>query len=91
MIIIQATRSGEQVRIVIDGGHARAIYSDTIAPALSALGDVSIARASHVEPGKGTTWHADMGPVNGPVLGPFASRAEALTHEVAWLRSERGL
>lgn len=31
-------------------------------------------------------WWADLLPSNGPVLGPFESRQEALDAEVAWLR-----
>jgi hypothetical protein len=36
-------------------------------------------------------WEADMSPVNGPVLGPFATRGAALTAEVTWLKTRRGL
>ena len=35
-------------------------------------------------------WWADMGPVCGPVLGPFSSRDQALTAELEWLR-QKGL
>lgn len=31
-------------------------------------------------------WWADLQPSNGPVLGPFETRQEALDAEVAWLR-----
>jgi len=34
----------------------------------------------------GDVWFADLSPVAGPVLGPFACRDEALAAEVAWLR-----
>lgn len=43
-----------------------------------------ITRASHVEPSQ-SGWLADMGPSNGPVLGPFQTRKEALDSEVEWL------
>jgi len=33
-----------------------------------------------------TGWAADLAPVGGPVLGPFARRADALAAEVAWLK-----
>ena len=48
-------------------------------------------RASHVEPDRDGFWWADMGPVDGPVLGPYGSKSEALGAERAWLleRSER--
>ena len=39
---------------------------------LSALGQVTIRRASHVEPTDQGQWQADLSPVGGPVLGPFA-------------------
>ena len=31
-------------------------------------------------------WWADMGPVGGPVLGPFKTRGDALTKEIEWLQ-----
>ena len=30
-------------------------------------------------------WFADLGPVNGHVAGPFATKGEALEYEVAWI------
>ena len=73
------------MKIVIDkDGTARAIYDDALKPILEDLGDVTVARASHVEP-DGRGWSADMAPSNGPVLGSFALRGEALAAEVAWL------
>lgn len=65
-------------------GRVRVIYSDSLATVLPALGRVEIARASHVEPGEGG-WIADMSPVGGELLGPFALRSEALAAEVRWL------
>jgi len=53
---------------------------------LRALGKLQITRASHVEPDVDGNWFADMGPVGGPVLGPFRSRTEALAAERWWLR-----
>ena len=44
-----------------------------------------IFRASHVEPSPSGGWFADLSPVNGPLLGPFTLRSDALTAEVAWL------
>jgi hypothetical protein len=46
---------------------------------------LQITRASHVEPDRDGFWWADMGPVAGPVLGPFRSRTEALETERGWL------
>jgi hypothetical protein len=60
------------------------VYDDRI-KFLQKLGPVCVKRASHVEP-LGDGWTADLTPVNGPVLGPFPTRAEALEKEVAWLK-----
>lgn len=69
-------------------GEVRFIYSDD-ARALLDEGMSRIERASHVEP-CGTTWTADMAPVGGPILGPFATRADALAAEVVWLNERLG-
>ena len=70
--------------LVIDlTGNAKAIYSETID--LPALGPIRITRASHVEPDEQGCWLADLGPVGGPVLGPFRLRSEALESEQIWL------
>lgn len=74
------------MHIAIDAdGTTRFIHNDVLDA--KALGAASIRRASHVEPNDDCTWSADMSPVNGPQLGPFATRAEALAAEVAWLES----
>ena len=64
-------------------GTLRFIYDETVN--LSSLGVLQIKRASHVEPGAGADWHADLSPVAGPVLGPFALRSEAVSAELSWL------
>jgi len=46
---------------------------------------LQITRASHVEPDRDGFWWADMGPVDGPVLGPFKRRSDALASERFWL------
>ncbi|MEN9665010.1 MAG: hypothetical protein RLZZ326_1373 [Planctomycetota bacterium] len=65
-----------------DGG-VRCIYDESLD--LRALGKLQITRASHVEPDLDGNWWADMGPVEGPVLGPFRTRGEALGAERGWL------
>lgn len=80
----------QELTLTFDESGARCIYDDLLAPTLEALGEVSIARASHVEPVPGG-WSADMSPVSGPVLGPFVLRGDALAAEVAWLRENLGL
>jgi hypothetical protein len=72
------------MHLVVDKvGHIRAVYSEEIP--LETLGSPRIARASRVEPDDRGRWTADLGPVGGPVLGPFAHRSEALEAERAWL------
>jgi hypothetical protein len=65
-------------------GNARCIYSETLD--LSVLGHIAIERASHVEPDEDGRWLADLGPVGGPILGPFGLRSEALEAERLWLQ-----
>ena len=71
--------------IVHADGTGRCLYDETLD--LSQLGHVSIRRASHVEPTDDGRWQADLSPVDGPVLGPFARRSEALSAEVEWLQT----
>ena len=53
---------------------------------LSNIGKPTTKRASCVEPGKDSKWTADMSlSNNGPILGPFPTRKEALAAEVEWL------
>ena len=71
--------------LVVTGmGEVRCIYSDEFA--LSYLGKLSITRASHVEPNSAGQWMADLSPVDGPLLGPFEFRTDALAAEVDWLQ-----
>jgi len=79
-----SAKDTEFVLLVTPDGGYRALYDDDLRPLLDALGEWSIFRASHVEP-IGTQWTADLSPVNGPVLGPFGTRQEALDAERAWL------
>ncbi len=70
--------------IVIDAnGNVRMIYDESLD--LESIGSVTIRRGSHVEPIASGQWTADLSPVNGPTLGPFAKRGEALAAEVHWL------
>jgi hypothetical protein len=72
------------MQLVIDaGGSILAIYDELID--LSVLGHLSIVRASHVEPDAQGQWRADLGPVGGPILGPFLQRSQALIAERCWL------
>ena len=71
--------------IIIDpSGAARCVYGEAID--LTAIGELHIRRASHVEPeGGGGEWRADLLPIAGPSLGPFSSRSAALAAECEWL------
>ncbi len=69
--------------IVGTDGVARCIYGEELD--LREIGKLQITRAGHVEPDADGYWWADMGPVDGPVFGPFTSRSEALTAESKWL------
>jgi hypothetical protein len=78
------TTSFQQMELVVQkDGTARFIYSEMLD--LTALGQVEIRRASHVEPDDQGRWWADLSPVSGPMLGPFDRRSDALDAEVAWL------
>ena len=68
-------------------GTVRALYSELID--LSALGSVTIRRASHVEPDDLGRWWAHLSPVHGPTLGPFDRRSDALAAEADWLEAFR--
>ena len=69
--------------VIEPDGLVRCVYGEAIA--LTELGDLSIRRASHVEPDAEGKWTADLSPVGGPVLGPFGRRSDALDAEQAWL------
>ncbi len=69
--------------VVTPEGAVRCIYSEEID--LAALGRPAISRGSHVEPDQQGRWLADMAPCNGPKLGPFDRRSEALAAEYGWL------
>jgi hypothetical protein len=69
--------------VVGAGSDVRCIYDEALD--LRELGKLQITRASHVKPDAEGYWWADMGPVGGPVLGPYGSRSEALVAERGWL------
>ena len=74
------------MQLVIDPqGHCRCVYGEEIE--LDVLGHLRIRRGSHVEPDQHGKWLADLSPVNGPKLGPFQSRSQALSAERYWLES----
>lgn len=68
-------------------GQGHCLYTEQLD--LSSLGEIKIRRASFVETDQANVWWADLGPVNGPRLGPFQWRSKALEAEQAWLESHR--
>ena len=74
------------MQLVIDpNGEVRCVYDEALP--LAEFGRLVIARGSHVEPTVTGLWTADLSPVGGGLLGPFANRSEALTAEREWLES----
>ena len=71
--------------VIESGGNVRCVYGEVID--LAALGSLTIARGSHVEPTDDGRWTADLSPAGGPVLGPFDRRSDALAAELDWLES----
>lgn len=69
--------------LILPDGSLRCIYSEAVD--LRQVGSPKIKRASHVEPDAEGNWHADLSPVDGPTLGPFANRSDALRAEAEWL------
>ena len=69
-----------------DVGNVDTIYTEAID--LASIGKQHIKRASHVEPNEDGMWTADMSPSDGPILGPFKTRSEALEAEVVWLNNK---
>lgn len=75
------------VQITVDEqGNLHFIHDDELSPLLG-QGLATLSRASHVEPDVRGEWVADLSPVNGPSLGPFPLRAQALEAESRWLRA----
>ncbi len=71
--------------IIRPNGTIEYIYDDTFKSLLK-LGKAEVKRASHVEPSSdGSTWSADLSPVNGPTLSGFETRDKALAAEEKWI------
>ena len=66
-------------------GQIHCLYGEAIS--LAGLGRCEIRRASHVEPTAEGEWTADLCPINGPILGPFSERSQALEAEVTWIEN----
>ena len=68
---------------IAPAGTVKVIYGEEIP--LEELGELSIRRASFVEPAAGGGWLVDLSPVDGPRLGPFKYRSQGLEAEQQWL------
>ncbi|GDY07011.1 hypothetical protein LBMAG52_04970 [Planctomycetia bacterium] len=74
------------MQLVIDpAGDVRCLYDEALP--LAEFGRLTIARGSHVEPTAVGLWTAELSPVGGPLLGPFATRSAALIAEREWLEA----
>jgi len=71
--------------IVQADGLARCVYAEAVD--LHQLGRVTIRRGSHVELDVSGVWLVDLSPCDGPLLGPFARRSQALEAERHWLET----
>lgn len=69
--------------IIRPDGRLRCLYNEALD--LHVLGHLEIRRGSHVEPDEHGRWHADLSRVQGPILGPFDRRSDALAAEQQWL------
>ncbi len=81
-----------RLQAVVDlDGRVTMPYDDALA-GLLVHGESNTARASHVEPGKlGIGWEVDMSPIDGPRLGLFMLREDALAAERDFLESPEGV
>ena len=78
------------MQLLIDTeGQVFCLYTEQIE--LSALGTLTVRRGSHVEPDGQGQWWADLSPAQGPTLGPFAKRSEALAAELYALEGHRAV
>jgi hypothetical protein len=72
------------MQLIVDlHGRVSCLYSESTD--LAKLGVIAIRRASHVETDGDGQWWADLSPIDGPSLGPFAARSQALNIEAAWI------
>jgi hypothetical protein len=81
---------GTYAVLVDANGRLEFVWDDRLAP-LRALGEITIRRASHVEPTDDGWWTADMTPLGGQIIGPFALHAAAIDAEREWIARNRGL
>ena len=71
--------------IINTTGIGRCIYGEEID--LHALGNLTIRRASCVEPDCKGSWFADLSTIGGAKIGPCLARSEAVLAELEWLEN----
>ena len=71
------------ILIIDPDGTGWCVYGEALN--LAELGKLTVTRASRVEPDASGRWSADLSQMDGPVLGPFDRRSEALAAESQWL------
>jgi len=69
--------------VIRPSGQVRTVFDDSLD--LRSVGRILIRRGSYVEPTRDGRWTADLSVVDGPVLGPYDKRSDALAAEVDWL------
>ncbi len=62
-----------------DDGSVQSLYNEKLD--FEEIGNLTIKRASYVEPDENGNWYVDLKPINGKTLGPFKKRSEALKAE----------
>ncbi len=84
------SKPSKQLKLVVRAGQIKAIYDDALT-ALFPMADVTVQRASHVEPyvdlsrREAGYWCVDLRPVGGQYLNGFKTRQEALDAEVRYI------
>lgn len=72
---------------ILPNGTIEFLYNDDLGPLMD-LGTTTIQRASTVDPRQENSkvnWYADLALSQGPILGPFATRDQAIAAETLWL------
>ena len=75
----------EQTIVINPDGSMEFIYADDLRDLIDE-GNATIHRVSNVEPGIDGFWYAQM--INGPILGPFKYRQDALNAEIDYINEE---
>ncbi|MFN3152914.1 hypothetical protein [Bremerella sp.] len=69
--------------VIAPNGNGKCVYAELVD--LRSIGKLAIQRGSNVEPNCDGSWYVDLSPVQGPRVGPFSQRSQALEAERRWL------